>query len=161
MVPHQGRVGNICQKGGVSSKVILTVTVETHFPIVRCCLSALICCWLDVSCWCTVCFAGLIVAHCWFLSLGAGCWFTVRFAGFVTVHCWFACLAGLWWFCPAIRWGRMPVFGLWCRYVTREINCCVFNDSLLWSDYFVWDRCQQVVAHGSYVCGRGYRRGPC
>ena len=128
----------MCQKGGVPSKVLLTVTVKSDFLIVRFRLSTLICCCLDT-----------------------GCWFTVWFAGSIAAHCWFVCLGGLWCLCLVIRWRGRPVVGLLCRYVTREKNCCVFNDGLRGSDYFVWDRCRQVVAHALYICGRDYRRGPC
>ena len=115
---------NMCQKGGVQSKVLLTVTVESDFLIVRSGLSTSVCCCLDVSCLLTVWFVGPVARYCRFLCLGAGCWF-VCLGGL-----WFVCLAGLWCLCPAIRWRGMPVVGLLCRYVTIEINCCVLNDGL-------------------------------
>ena len=73
----------MCQKGGVPSKVLLTVTVKSDFPIVRCRLSTLICCCLDAGCWSTVWFAGSISAHCWFVCLGVlWClWFAVTGKG--------------------------------------------------------------------------------
>ena len=101
----------------------LTATLESDFLVLRPGLSTFVCCCLDVSCLLTVWFVGPVARYCRFLCLG-GLWFVclggLRSAG----------LGGLGCVCPAIRWRGMPVSEVLCRYVTIEINCCVFNDGL-------------------------------